>query len=209
MNQYAAILIDPPWKFEVYSSTGHGRSAESHYPTMGIEGIKALPIPSIMADDCAVFMWVTWPTIADALALGSAWGLEYKTCAFLWAKTTRRPMGQIVDLFSPKNWHMGMGYWTRANTEPCLLFTKGSPARKAKNVRQLVVSAVRQHSQKPDCIYGHIESLVPGPYCEIFARQTWKGWAAWGNQVESSDVPIPVETIATHLLSMWQLPVSV
>lgn len=175
-QKYGAILIDPPWAFKVYSDRGKGRSAENHYPVMGLDALKVLPVPSIMADDCAVFMWTTWPNLLDALELGKAWGLIYKTCAFTWAKTNRKSPG----------FFMGMGYWTRANTEPCLLFTKGSPKRKSRSVRQLVVEAVRHHSQKPDRIYCDIQSLVDGPYLEVFARQTWPGWACWGNEVEST-----------------------
>lgn len=172
-KKYGAILVDPPWSFKVYSNKGKDRSAEKHYPVMGLDALKALPVPTIMADDCAVFMWATWPNLLDALELGKAWGLTYKTCAFCWAKTNRKSPG----------FFMGLGYWTRANTEPCLLFTKGSPKRKSRGVRQLVVDAVRRHSQKPDRIYGDIEALVDGDYCELFARQTWPGWDAWGNEV--------------------------
>lgn len=187
MKTYGALLIDPPWSFNVWSkATGHGRSAESHYPTMSIEAMKALPVPDIMAKNCAVFMWVTWPTLPEALELGKAWGLQYKTCAFMWAKLNKRVEGRFVEMRDDANWFMGMGYWTRANTEPCLLFTKGSPKRKATDVRQLVVSAIQRHSQKPNMIYNRIERLVDGDYCELFARQTWPGWDCWGNEVEST-----------------------
>lgn len=189
--KYAALLIDPPWNFTTYSNKGKDRSPEKHYPTMGLDALKSLNVAALMADDCAVFMWVTWPTLPDAMELGRAWGLTYKTCAFCWAKTNRKTMGSFALLSEESNWFLGLGYWTRANTEPCLLFTKGSPKRKGKGVRQLVVSAIQRHSQKPDCIYNRIESLVDGPYLELFARQRVPGWAAWGNEVPS-DVEIGV-----------------
>jgi N6-adenosine-specific RNA methylase IME4 len=91
MKTYGAILLDPAWQFKVYSKdTGQGRSAESHYPTMSLEDMKALPVPDLMAKDCAVFMWATFPTLPEAIELGRAWGLQYKTCAFLWAKVNKR-----------------------------------------------------------------------------------------------------------------------
>lgn len=40
---------------------GKGRSADSHYPTMDFEDIKALSISEIAAKDCALFMWLTFP----------------------------------------------------------------------------------------------------------------------------------------------------
>ena len=79
---------------------------------------------------------------------------------------------------------MGLGYWTRANAEYCLLATRGKPKRTAKDVRQLVVQPLREHSRKPDEVPAAIERLVPGPYLELFARTTRPGWASWGNQVE-------------------------
>ena len=41
-KKYGVIYADPPWQYKVYSKKGMGRSAESHYPTMNIEDIKAL-----------------------------------------------------------------------------------------------------------------------------------------------------------------------
>ena len=43
-GKYSVIYADPPWRYKVYSKKGLGRSAESHYPTMSLEDIKALPI---------------------------------------------------------------------------------------------------------------------------------------------------------------------
>lgn len=188
-KRYAAILIDPPWSFNVWSkATGHGRSAESHYPTMTPQALKALPLQTLMADDCAVFMWATFPTLPQALDLGASWGLTYKTCAFLWAKINKRADQRQAYPADDTNWFMGMGYWTRANAEPCLLFTRGNPKRKARNVRQLIASVIRQHSQKPDQIYGRIEQLVDGPYLEVFARQAHTRWDAIGNGIDGRDI---------------------
>ena len=77
----------------------------------------------------------------------------------------------------------GLGYWTRANPEQCLLATRGKPGRLAKDVRRLVVAPRREHSRKPDQIRELIERLVQGPYLELFARETKPGWDCWGNQV--------------------------
>ena len=50
MKKYSVIYADPPWRYKVYSKKGLGRSAESHYPTMSLEDIKALPIGELAAD---------------------------------------------------------------------------------------------------------------------------------------------------------------
>jgi len=55
IKKYSIIYADPPWQYKVYSKKGAGRSAESHYPTMSIDELCALPVetpcctPSAMA----------------------------------------------------------------------------------------------------------------------------------------------------------------
>jgi N6-adenosine-specific RNA methylase IME4 len=80
---------------------------------------------------------------------------------------------------------MGMGYWTRANTEPCLLATRGKPKRLDAGVRQGIIAPRQEHSRKPDEIHDRIERLVAGPYLELFARRPRAGWTVWGNEVPS------------------------
>ena len=42
-----------------------GRSAESHYPTMSLDDIRALPVGNLTDRDCALFMWTTIPLLKD------------------------------------------------------------------------------------------------------------------------------------------------
>ena len=84
MKKYSVIYADPPWRYKVYSKKGLGRSAESHYPTMRLEDIKALPIGELAAKDCALFMWITFPCMQEAFQVLEAWGFQYKTTAFVW-----------------------------------------------------------------------------------------------------------------------------
>lgn len=74
MKKYSVIYADPPWRYKVYSKKGLGRSAESHYPTMSLEDIKALPIGELAAKDCALFMWITFPCMQEAFQVLEAWG---------------------------------------------------------------------------------------------------------------------------------------
>ena len=89
MKKYSVIYADPPWRYKVYSKKGLGRSAESHYPTMRLEDIKALPIGELAAKDCALFMWITFPCMQEAFQVLEAWGFQYKTTAFVWIKQNR------------------------------------------------------------------------------------------------------------------------
>ena len=78
----------------------------------------------------------------------------------------------------------GMGYYTRSNTELCLLATKGKPQRVSKSVHQLVYEPIRKHSQKPDCVRDRIVELCGDlPRIELFARQKIQGWDSWGNEI--------------------------
>ena len=69
----------------------------------------------IAEDDCLLFLWATFPNLDVALETIRRWGFQYKTAAFVWVKRNRK---------SP-SWFWGLGNWTRANAEICLLATKG------------------------------------------------------------------------------------
>lgn len=137
MKKYQIIYADPPWNYKVYSKKGLGRSAESHYPTMSIEDICALPVGNLADKDCALFLWVTIPCLLEGLSVLKAWGFTYKTVGFVWVKQNRK----ADSLF----W--GMGYWTRSNVELCILATKGHPKRINAAVHQVIVSHIEEHSK--------------------------------------------------------------
>jgi N6-adenosine-specific RNA methylase IME4 len=144
---------------------------------LDLDSLAALPIADLAADNSALFLWAVDPLLPRAIDLMRAWGFEYKTVAFYWVKLNVNPKHE-ADFFT------GLGYWTRANPEQCLLGTRGKPPRQAKDVRRLVVERRREHSRKPECVRERIERLVAGPYVELlFARETKPGWDCWGDQV--------------------------
>jgi N6-adenosine-specific RNA methylase IME4 len=146
---------------------------------MSIEAICELPVAGLAANDSALLMWVTYPVLADAFKIIETWGFTYKTVAFTWAKTCKKSDG----------WHMGMGHYTRANAEICLLAIKGRPKRISKSVRQLIVSPVEEHSKKPGEVRERIVELFGDvPRIELFARQKVHGWDCFGNEVDSDIV---------------------
>jgi N6-adenosine-specific RNA methylase IME4 len=183
-GHFGAILADPPWRFEVWSGKGRARSADNHYDTQDTVELAAIPVASLAANDSALFIWSCWPTLRDAWQLIESWGFKYKTCAFSWMKAD--PYRLFADDKTP---FAGMGYWTRANTEPCLLATRGKPKRLNADVRQGIIEPRREHSRKPDCVHERIERLVAGPYLELFARQSRPGWTTWGNETTKFDRP--------------------
>lgn len=178
MGDYSVILADPPWHYKVWNrDTGSGRSAESHYQTMTLDDICSLPVQELATPDCALFLWAVWPSIFDAREVIEAWGFDYRTIAWAWVKQNKSGFG----LFT------GMGYYTRANTEPCLLAVRGRMPVQAHDVLSVIMAPIRQHSQKPDGQYDKIDRLYPeGKRIELFARQAWPGWDTWGNQAPNS-----------------------
>ena len=208
MSLFDIILADPPWDFEVWDKdTGNGRSPSAHYNTMNLDAIcgltvKGVPIKELTAKDCALFIWGVWPRIFDLKPVIDAWGFTYKTLAWEWVKLNR----------SGKGFHLGMGYYTRANPEPCLLAIKGNMPVEVKGERNLLIqyeddcdpalmglpmaglfpgglelpliSPIQKHSQKPDEQYSKIERLYPGRSwkLELFARRPFSGWVSFGDQ---------------------------
>ena len=187
--KYSAILVDPPWPFEVWNkATGNGRSAESHYKTMTWNDLFFIgaKIHALAAANCALFVWCCRPSQHQALeTVLHYWNLGaekkdrwvYKTEVFTWVKTTKA-----------NNPAMGMGYWSRANTEGVLLFTRGKVKRKDKGVPQVVMSPRTKHSAKPEEVQDRIERLVPGPYLELFSRRYRENWDCRGIELDGVDI---------------------
>lgn len=161
---YDIIYADPPWQYD-FSETD-SRKVENQYPTMAVEEIAELKIPT--ADDCTLFLWATTPKIREALLVLDKWGFDYKT-NLVWDKEK-----------------IGMGYWFRGQHELLMVATKGDAQPPAESVR--VASVYKEprteHSKKPDYFYGLVEAYFPnGKYLELFARQKYSNkWETWGNE---------------------------
>jgi N6-adenosine-specific RNA methylase IME4 len=197
-NHFGAILADPPWKFHAWidterGGTGHsgsrlpsgsknyGSSRAPTYPMMKEHELSALPVADLASESCVLFLWACWPTIEQAFRLIKVWGFTFKTCAFCWLKADATQIHMFQEEIEPD---MLLGYWTRSNSEVCLLATRGKPKRLNADVRQGIIAPRREHSRKPDGIHERIERLVAGPYLELFARQQRPGWTVWGNETD-------------------------
>jgi|TARA_R100001594_G_scaffold138062_1_gene181504 N6-adenosine-specific RNA methylase IME4 len=181
-KKYNIIYADPPWQFKYQSKKRTDgtsddlniRDPQKEYPCMTIDDIYNMPVNEIADDNSILFLWVTYPLLKEGIKTMEEWGFTYKTCGFSWIKKNKKS----DSLF----W--GLGYWTRANNEICLLGTKGKPKRVSKGVHQVVMSKIQKHSQKPDIVKDRIVELCGDvPRIELFARQRTKGWDVWGNEV--------------------------
>lgn len=177
-KRYGVILADPEWRFEPRSrETGMDRSADNHYPTSSTDEICARDVPSISADDCALFLCATAPMLEHALRVMKSWGFEYKTHR-VWNKV--RPGEQT-----------GTGYWFTGEHELILLGTRGNVPCPAPGtqLRSNFFAPVGKHSEKPECIAEMIERYFPNlPKIELNRRGPPRpGWDAWGNEVTNID----------------------
>lgn len=176
MKKYNIIYCDPPWS---YNDQGCQGTMANHYKGMKLEDIKSLPINKITAEDSILFLWATYPMLQEALDVINAWGFIYKSIAFQWVK-----MNKIK-----KTPFYGLGRWTRGNTEPCLLATKGKPKRVSASVFQLIFAPRRKHSQKPDITREKIIQLVGNlPRIELFATKKMDGWDSIGYEIDGRDI---------------------
>lgn len=176
-KKYNVIYADPPWAYIQSGSKNDNRGmAKKHYSTMATEDICKLPVNAIKTDDAICFMWATFPNIGEALKVMSAWGFTYKTAAFVWVKKNKKNNSNF--------W--GMGAYTRANAEVCLLGiskrTKAKSCVKNHSVQQIIESPIESHSTKPDEVRARIIQLLGDiPRIELFARNCFEGWDCWGD----------------------------
>jgi N6-adenosine-specific RNA methylase IME4 len=178
IKKYNIIYADPPWE---YKESGSGnRVIHSKYPTLNIEKIKSIPIDDIADDKCILFLWVTFPRLKQGLEVIEAWNFQYYGLGFDWVK------------MNPKSetpfW--GMGYYTRQNTEICLIGVRKNKNNRIKpqvrNILSVIHSPKREHSRKPNEIRNNIVKICGDlPRIELFAREKTEGWDVWGNEVDS------------------------
>jgi site-specific DNA-methyltransferase (adenine-specific) len=142
---------------------------------MTLEEIKALDVPSMCADDCALFLWATGPKMDWAVEVVSAWGFRFVTVPFVWIKVTNDYSDFRRD---------GIGSYTLNNAEYVLLGKRGRYWRDSTCVKQVVCHPKMAHSRKPDCVRESIVELLGDvPRIELFARERVCGWDAWGLEV--------------------------
>ena len=173
-GQYSTILADPPWQFQNRT----GKMAPEHrrllrYPTMELKEVLELPVSRLAAAKSHLYLWAPNALLQEGLRVMEAWGFTYKS-NLVWYKIRKDggPDGR------------GVGFYFRNVTELVLFGVRGSMRTLAPGRRQVNVVSTRkrEHSRKPDEIYGLIEACSPGPYLEVFARFPRPGWNQWGNE---------------------------
>lgn len=185
---YTVILADPPTRWESFSVFESAKGPD--YPTMSRPWLLSLPVRNLAAADCLLCLWSTMPQLEFSLQLMGAWGFRYVTGG-AWIKRTVN--GRVA---------YGTGQVLQSGAEVFLLGAVGRPPYAKRPVKGVVetdevydsglaeafetdLNAVRrEHSRKPDELYGRLETLMGDvPRCELFGRQQRAGWDGWGDQL--------------------------
>lgn len=164
------IMADPPWLYEMYSEAGEAKSPQAQYDCMALGDIAALPVGDLAADDCALWLWATWPMLPQAQQVMAAWGFRYVTGG-AWHKRTKNGLTAF-----------GTGYRLRCACEPFLIGVRGNPVN-TRGTRNLIDGEAREHSRKPDAAFAAAEAWMPGARrLDLFSREARPGWTGWGNE---------------------------
>lgn len=168
-KKYKTILIDPPWQMDkrggIPLNGGKWKSPlYEKYKSMSKEEITNLPINQLSDKECDLFLWTTHTFLVDALEIMEIWGFKYH-CLITWDKMAGFTM-----------------YGFHRRTELCLYGYKGRLGIRQKGISfpLLITEKSKKHSQKPNCLYVHIERKTNPPRLELFARNRRQGWDVWG-----------------------------
>ena len=174
-KKYSVIYADPAWRHngnwipQRESDRKYKTGPSAFYQTMPTSDICDLPVKDIADADCLLFMWACSPMLEDALQVGKAWGFDFKTIAFVWYKNKTT-----------------CGFYTLSECETCLVFKRGKipQPRGKRNIRQFLSVKSGKHSVKPYEVRHRITEMFPHhEKIELFARERFDGWDAWGNEV--------------------------
>lgn len=163
---FGCIYADPPW---AYSNTGTRANVEKEYKaTMSVDEICREPVAQLAAADCHLHLWTTNAFLFEARRVLEAWGFEYKS-VYVWVKP-----------------QMGIGNYWRVSHEFLLLGVRGKPAFRRRGCVSWGQFDRTVHSRKPSAVRSLVESVSPGPYLELYGRETVPNWIVYGNEVRRS-----------------------
>lgn len=191
-KKYSIIYADPPWSYYNDMSVSPDCTTvkgmrRPPYPVLSIKDICSFDVKSLTEENAILFIWTTDYHLGRCInEVIPAWGFEYKTIGFVWAKKNKQG----------KQSSMMGAYTKKSGCELCLIATKGKDAHKLvkdHKVPGFVEYPRQEHSKKPDIIRDYIFDLVGRDETlnklEMFARCAPDGWDIFGNEL-NNDVEI-------------------
>lgn len=187
VGPYDVGTCDFPWKF-----SGGTKGRPQHYTRMTVaEGIEwGAKTRHLWQADAALFFWITGPhlVIGSHIPIMKAMGFKPTAMGFVWIKLTKSA-GKLF--FMPQDLHVGQGLTTLKNAEFCIIGKRGKSLRVAKDVKEVIIDNVREHSRKPDVFRDLVDKYVgPGRRTvELFSRSGHYGWDSMGEEFDKFKSP--------------------
>lgn len=173
-KKYNIIYADPPWDVKAGPDWNtSGKSRDLVYPTMNINEIREMRVKDISASNAWLFLWVINKYIPESYEIAKVWGFK-PSCLLTWAK--------------PKH-GLGLGGTFVQTTEHLLFCRRGTYTAKHRIDTTMFEYPRRKHSVKPYEIRNMISSIAPdnSNKIELFARNIYDGWDAWGNEISNNE----------------------
>jgi N6-adenosine-specific RNA methylase IME4 len=180
--KYRTIVADPPWEYRegwpgastsplsafnrgVVPSDTSVRDALP-YESMTTDAVAALPVGDLAQNDAHLFLWTTNRYLWDAADIARRWGFR-PSQVLTWCKPPRG---------------VGPGGLFANTTEFIIYARRGKPEQTKRQDSSWWLWSRAGHSVKPEAFLDVVETAVPGPYLELFARRNRLGWDTWGNE---------------------------
>lgn len=191
-GQFEVISTDWPWKYND-TQDGPGMDRGLPYPPMTIAEIVASIDELPVAENCALFAWVTNPILLDpacwavvAAKLNARWGFVAKQIR-TWIKTneTDEPVTR-------------QGWVWRNDTEHLIRLERGRPVflptgeNHGNPIQRTSFRAPQppRHSEKPAVAYADIERIcASSSRLEMYARDPRPGWITSGSELAKPPAP--------------------
>ncbi len=180
MTRFSTIVADPPWPYKSsMAGAGFGQTTKNGerivrkgvmtakampYPTMTIWEIAALPVREWASDSAHLYLWTTQSFLRDTYMVLDAWGFK-QGAVLIWSKPPMGVCGTYV-----------------CSVEFCIFARRGNLQHKKRQLGTCYEWSRERHSGKPEAFIDMVESVSPGPYLELFARDQRLGWSTWGNE---------------------------
>jgi N6-adenosine-specific RNA methylase IME4 len=174
---FRCIVADPPWPMERSKGTLYAGATDTppmktvalDYPTMTVADIAAMPVRTVAAKGCHLYLWTTQRFLRDAYTVLDAWGFK-QGAVLVWSKPPKGVCGTWV-----------------CSAEFCIFARRGTLAAKRRHIGTVFEWKRGRHSAKPEAFQDMVETVSPGPRLELFARRARPGWTVWGNEVEANE----------------------
>lgn len=213
---FSCIVADPPWAFDDRGTrlapgyAGKQRKAAAHYNVLTLRDICELPVQSIAADDCFLFLWIPEALRASTCYFVDQHDTDTGEQFYTQRKSEAKHAQQAFELagfhtavleawgFTSTGaefvWvkghvepnglvvQIGGGHTVRNAHETCLIARRGKPERLSAGVSSVILAPRTAHSSKPDLFYAAVEKLCSGPYVDLYGRTARPNWTVWGDQ---------------------------